>query len=229
MPFGLTNTLARFQRALHLIITIYKLKTCQISMDDRHHHIFQRYRKTCASRWWYSHNARRVLSQTQPQMCRSFTNWFDCLGHIIKPYWLEIHQSHTKSLLYNKHTTNRYVLRYFLDLCNVYCRLTTDFIGTAHPLNKLLQKCASDTLELYEEQLTSFNTFIKNCSSHVISLPRTNFHCSVDTDDSAHRIGCTMFQKHEDGTRNSIRYLSRSLNEAERSYYALEHECLGLV
>jgi hypothetical protein len=51
----------------------------------------------------------------------------------------------------------------------------------------------------------------------------------VSTDASNVGIGATLFQIQKDGTRRPVMYASRSLNDTEKAYAAIEKEALGTV
>lgn len=87
--------------------------------------------------------------------CFFFQQKVQYTGNMIK---LEIGRTKTESLRNAKPPTTKTQPRSFLGLSNVYWRFTRDFAEIDHPLNVLLEKGATDKLELNVEQLESFKS-----------------------------------------------------------------------
>ena len=229
MPFGLTNAPACFQRALDMILTKYKWKTCLVYIDD-----VVIYSKNVDDHIKHVDEILRTLAHAgvtlKIKKCHFFQKCVEYLGHMVKPNRLEVDQANVESLRQAKPPTTKTQLRSFLGLCNVYRRFIEKYAMIAHPLNSLLKKGTSNSFTLDEEQFKAFENLVdKVCTPPVLSLPAKNLPYSVDTDASAYGIGCALFQTHPDGTRKPIGYWSRSLNDAERNYSAAERECLAVV
>ena len=229
MPFGLTNAPASFQRALDMILTNYKWKTCLVYLDDIivfSNSIEEHIRHVdeildCLKRSGITLKIKK---------CKFFTKSVEYLGHIIRPGRLEIDHAHTASLKEALPPKNKSELRSFLGLCNVYRRFVHRFSHVSGPLNELLKKNSSDSFTLNETQLESFQNLIGTIlSPPALSLPRRDLPYSVDTDASAYGLGCSLFQTDEENQRHTIGYWSRSLVPAEKNYSAPERECLGVV
>ena len=126
MPFGLTNAPASFQRALDMILTKYKWKTCLVYLDDVI--IFS---KTVEEHIQHVDEVLSYLAKAGVTLkiakCKFFTTTVEYLGHIIRPGKLEVDQANTKSLREAKPPTTRTQLRSFLVLVNVYCRFIDKF------------------------------------------------------------------------------------------------------
>lgn len=229
MPFGLTNAPASFQRALDIILTNYKWKTCLVYLDD-----VIIYSKTPEEHIKHVDEVLTCLSSAgitlKISKCKFFTKTVEYLGHIVKPGTLEIDQANAKSLREALPPTTRTQLRSFLGLVNVYRRFIPKFSTVAGPLNALLKKDAPLNFELDEDQLKAFRTLIDAVlSPEVLALPAKDLPYSVDTDASKYGIGCTLFQTHPDNERKPIGFWSRSLNDAEKNYSTPERECLAVV
>ena len=229
MPFGLTNAPASFQRALDLILTKYKWKTCLIYLDD-----IIVYSKTVEEHINHVDDILRCLSAAgvtlKIKKCKFFTTTVEYLGHVIKPGQLEIDPTNTKSLREALPPTNKSELRSFLGLANVYRRFIDNFSTIAGPLNRSLKKDEPDSFELDEKQLESFQELINIIvSPPILALPKHGLQYSVDTDASGYGLGCALFQTDEDGERKPIGFWSRSLIDAEKNYSASERECLAVV
>ena len=97
MPFGLTNAPASFQRALDLILSRFKWKTCLIYLDD-----VIIYSKSMEEHIDHVDGVLRCLSAAAVTLkikkCKFFTSTVEYLGHIIKPDQLEIDRTNTQSL-----------------------------------------------------------------------------------------------------------------------------------
>ena len=229
MPFGLTNAPASFQRALDLILSRFKWKTCLIYLDD-----VIIYSKSMEEHIDHVDEVLRCLSAAgvtlKIKKCKFFTSTVEYLGHIIKPGQLEIDRTNTQSLREAEPPTNKSELRSFLGLANVYRRFIDKFAIIAEPLHELLKKNSPENFILNEEQTESFRTLIdKVISPPILALPVPGLQYSLDTDASAYGLGCTLFQTHSDGERKPIGFWSRSLDKAEKNYSASERECLGVV
>ena len=228
MPFGLTNAPATFQRALDIVLTRFKWKSCLVYIDD-----IIIFSKTVDEHIRHVDEILTTLAEANITLkiskCRFFSETVEYLGHLIKPGKLEIDSANTKSLRDAQPPTNKSQIRSFLGLCNVYRRFIKNFAVLAFPLNQLLRKNTPDSFELNEEQMKSFHKFIDIiCSPPVLALPTRNLPYILDTDASAYGLGATLFQVHDDG-KKPIGFWSRSLKDAEKSYSATERECLAVV
>jgi len=229
MPFGLTNAPACFQRALDLILTKYKWKTCLVYLDDVI--IFS---NNVDDHIKHVDEILQTLADAgitlKINKCFFFQKQVEYLGHMVNPGRLEIDKTNVESLRQAEPPKNKTQLRSFLGLCNVYRRFIDDFTGLAHPLNKLLKKGTPDTFTLDAEQRDAFNALINRvCSPPVLALPRNGLPYSIDCDASDYGIGCALFQTHPNGERKPIGFWSRSLLPAEVNYSASERECLAVV
>ena len=229
MPFGLTNAPASFQRALDMILTKFKWKTCLVYLDD-----IIIFSNTVEEHIQHVDEILDCLKRAgvtlKIKKCKFFTTTVEYLGHVIKPGRLEIDHAHTASLREALPPTNKSELRSFLGLCNVYRRFVENFSTKAGPLNELLRKNTPDKFTLNDDQLKAFKELIEVIlSPPALALPQNGLPYSVDTDASDYGIGCSLFQTTEDNERRTIGYWSRSLVPAEKNYSAPERECLAVV
>lgn len=230
MPFGLTNAPATFQRAIDIILSQYKWKTCLVYLDDII--VYSRNMEDHFS------DVEAILKQLDDagislkiKKCEWFTKQVKYLGHRIKPGTLEIEEAQTAAIREAKPPRTQTQLRAFLGLCNVYRRFVPRYSHVAAPLNALLKKGEPSQLkEFGEAEMDAFRTLKQMLTSApVLRLPKPDLPFSVDTDSSDYQVGCALFQTYEDGKRYPIGYWSRSLHQAEKNYSVSEKECLAVV
>lgn len=90
---------------------------------------------------------------------------------MVKTHCLEMDKNNVESLGNAKPPKNKIQLISLLGLWNVYWWFIDDFIGIAHPLNKIIKKGTPDDFELDEEQKQAFNNVIdKVCWPPVFSI-----------------------------------------------------------
>jgi RNase H-like domain found in reverse transcriptase len=66
-------------------------------------------------------------------------------------------------------------------------------------------------------------------SPPILALPRAEGPMWLDTDASEGQIGCCLLKLQPDGKPLPLGYWSRTLNSAEKNYFATEKECLAIV
>ena len=230
MPFELMNAPATFQRALDIVLSPFKWRTCLIYLDD-----VIIYSKNFEDHFRHVESILDALFKANVTLkikkCVLFADTVNYLGHVIKPGQLAIDRTHTTALREAKHPRTQTELRSFLGLCNVYRRFVHDYTKIASPLNELLKKGTSVTLpEFNDEQAQAFRTLIDAVTNPpVLALPQPDLPYTVDTDASDYQVGATLFQTHQDGERKPIGYWSRTLKPAEKNYSTPEKECLAVV
>ena len=97
MPFGLRNAPATFQRAIDIILSGLKCKTCLVYLDDIIVY--------STSREAHLQHLDEVLSTLEKSglslklsKCHFFKKTVDYLGHVIHPGRLEVAQKNTQAL-----------------------------------------------------------------------------------------------------------------------------------
>ena len=230
MPFGLRNAPATFQRAIDIILSGLKWRTCLVYLDDII--IYS------TSREDHFHHVDEVLTTLRDaglslklKKCHFFKEAVDYLGHVIRPGRLEVAEKNTAALKEAKLPRNQTELKSFLGLCNVYRRFVARFAAIAAPLTALLRKETPFNLPPFtEDQKRAFDTLRERLlSPPILALPRAEGHYFLDTDASATQLGCCLRQTQPDGATLPLGFWSRSLNPAERNYSTTEKECLAIV
>eukprot|EP00171_Calliarthron_tuberculosum_P022053 IDg22053t1 len=194
MPFGLMNAPASFQRALDVILSRYKRKTCIVYLDDVI--IFS------ASVAEHIEHVDMVLNALKAagislkiDKSELFTQKVKYLGHIVRPATIEVDQAATKSLREAKIPRTLTQLRSFLGFVNVYRRFISRSTKTAQPLYELLKDTSSKELpELSPEQESAFHILIEAVlDPKILAIPRPGLNYSFDTDASDNQGGCALF------------------------------------
>lgn len=232
-PFGLTNAPATFQRALDIVLSCYTWRTCLFYIDD----------VIIFSRNVVDHtmNVDEVLHALRSagitlnlNKCEFFSHSATHLGHVVRPGELAVAEASTRSMRRAAHPTTLTERLSFLGLANVYRRFVWNFAGIDASLYDLMKAARQDnkaTLPpLSEEQSKAYDDLRKAvCSPPVLTLPRSGFDLSLDTDACIHLVGCALFQDQPNGSRIFIGYWSRTLTKAEYNYSMTEKKCLALV
>ena len=161
--------------------------------------------------------------------CSFFQSKVAYLGHIVSAAGFEVDQSKTAALRRCRAPTNRWELRSFLGLANVYRRFVPDFAKKARPLTLLLKKDGPELFELDEEQTNAF-CVLKDllCTAPVLALPKKGGRYVLDTDASGGQVGCVL-QQEQEGELRPLGYWSKTLNAAEENYSTTEKEALAVV
>ena len=118
-------------------------------------------------------------------------------------------------------------VRSFLGLANQFARFSKDLANATEAMRALLRKDTPWHWGTNQEE--SFQR-VKQIFSNTPVLARYNVDSEtiITTDASNQGIGATLSQIQPDGTRRLVAAASRSLNETEQRYAAIEKESLGV-
>ena len=199
MPFGLRNAPATFQRALDIILTGVRWKTCLVYLDDVI--IFS---KSMEEHVQHVDDVLELLGNAgislKLKKCEFFQHKVKYLGHVLLPGKLAISTDATSSIhdaLFPEDITQ---LRSFLGACNVYGRFIHGFAKVAYPLHQMLGKNSDvDWGHPTEPQRNAINN-IKEAlvTPPVLALPRLDRPFMIDTDASAYQVGAVLLQQQDD-------------------------------
>lgn len=160
-------------------------------------------------------NAGVTLKQKK---CWIFTETIDYLGYVIRPRHPEI-ASHTTSAISGLQApTNLTEFRSFLGLCDAFRQFIPNFARIAAPLNAKRRRDQPKRFgPLNDEKLKPMN-LLKDAliSLHILNLPNSTGHMTLDSDACHFQVGCVLLQVKEDNTTRRIGYQSRSLTATKR-------------
>ena len=177
MPFGLRNAPAIFQRALDIILSGVRWKTCLVYIEDVV--IFSKTEKE------HFAQVRHVLTLLEEagvklklKKCFFFHQRVEYLGHVITPGRLSVANDAKATCAVREATFPESImqLRSFLGACNVYRRFVKDYSKIASPLSDMLRtNPGNDWHNPTEEQLRSFEEFKARLSAPpILALPKAN-------------------------------------------------------
>jgi RNase H-like domain found in reverse transcriptase/Reverse transcriptase (RNA-dependent DNA polymerase)/Integrase zinc binding domain/Chromo (CHRromatin Organisation MOdifier) domain/Integrase core domain len=230
LPFGLRNAPATFQRAIDIILSGIRWKTCLVYLDDVI--VFSSNRDDHLA---HVNEALTLLGNAglslKLKKCHFFADTVDYLGHVIRPGRLGVAEKNTEALKTARLPKTQTELRSFLGLCNVYRRFVPHFSSIASPLNALLSKGTPPTLGPLSPAAIAAFTALRDrlLSPPILALPRAVGKFCLDTDASNGQLGCCLSQQQPCGKYLPLGYWSRTLNTAEHNYSTTEKECLAIV
>jgi len=230
MPFGLTNAPATFQRALDIILSGVKWKSCLIYLDS-----FIVYSKTAEEQDGHFDRVLRLLRDAGVTLrlpkCRFFRRTVGYLGHEIKPGRLGVMDAHTRALQAAHFPTSSTQVPSFSGMCNVLRRFVPSFSGMTAPLTDLMGSTApvlappAPTL-----QQQAFDRLKKaGTTSPILALPRRGRKYDLDVDVCWTQVGAALLHEQNDGKLQPVVYISRRLATNGLPYKVTEKECLGVV
>ena len=230
LPYGLLNAPASLQRALDIILSCSRWKTCLVYLDD----------VVVFSRTVDEHirHLREVLLQLEkagvslkPSKCHLLQQDVQYLAHVVRPAQLLVNQKNIKSLQQALPPRSQTELKSFLGMCIVYRRFIEDSAHIAKPLPKLTTKNIPHVLlPLDAVQLAAF-AYLKErlTSTPILALPLREGLCILDTDACAVQVGCTLLQQQPDKSILPVGHYSRGIIPAERNYSTTDRECLAVA
>ena len=203
MPFGLRNAPATFQRALDIILSGVRWKTCLVYIDD-----VVIFSKTQEEHFEHVNHVLSLLKEAGVKLklkkCFFFHKRVEYLGHVITPGRLSVANNAKATCAVREATFPQSItqLRSFLGACNVYRRFVKDYSKIATPLSDMLRKDASnDWHEPTEGQSRAFEELKARLTSPpILALPKPDRPFMIDTDASAYAIGAVLLQQQDEVT-----------------------------
>lgn len=230
LPFGLTNAPATFQRAIDIILSGLRWRTCLVYLDDI----------IVSSAIMEDHirHLRDVLSllfnagvTLKPEKCHLFETKVDYLGHVLSPGELRVNKKNIRALRDASQPKIETALKSFLGMCNVYRRFVRNYALIARPLTKLTSKKLPAQLPVFDEKKAGAFEELKRrlTTTPVLALPKRDGQFVLETEACGTQVRCALLQQQPDGHFLPVGYYSRVLTPAEKNYSTTERECLAVV
>lgn len=163
----------------------------------------------------------------KPEKCQFLQKSVKFLGYQISGKGLEIDETRIRCIkLYPKPSNVQEVQR-FCGFVNFYRKWVYDFAKTARPLYNLCKKDIkfdwnNNCQDAFEKLKTALIT------PPVLAFPRFDLDFILSTDAS--KVSCSGILANRDGRdERPIQYFSRSLNDAQTRYSAIELELLAII
>lgn len=223
MPFGLRNAPASFQRMMNEVLHDYINNICVVYLDDILVFSTSLQEHILSLRKIFQRLSEYNL-KVQVDKCNFFKRESEYLGHIITPDG--IRPNPLKINVIQKIALPKTIkeIRSFLGLTGFYRKFIKDYSRIALPMISYLKK--GSTLNINDQNyIDSFNKLKKIlCSTPVLAYPDFDRIFVLTTDASNRALGAVLSQN-----GHPIAFSSRTLNEHECNYSAIEKELLAIV
>lgn len=228
MPFGLKNAPSTFQRVMDNILRGIQNEKCLVYLDDiiifstslqehinRLREVFDRLRKS---------NFKIQLDKSE--FLRKEVAY---LGHIVTPNGVKPNPGKIYSIQnYPMPKTTKQIKR-FLGLLGYYREFIKDFASLTKPLTKCLKKNAVVNVE--DPEYVNCFDLCKNILTNDPILQYPDFERSFNlTTDARNFAICAVLSQGKVGVDDlPVAFASRTLNDSECNYSAIEKELLAIV
>ena len=227
MPFGLSGAPASFDRAIKLVMSGLNYSCCLCYFDDiivPSNGIEQHCERleTVLSRL-QQHNLKVKASK-----CTFGAPKVSYLGHTVSTAGVHTDMDKVKAVMKLSPPSNVEQVRSFLGLAGYYRKFIPNFATVALPLTMLTKK--SIPFSWGQAQIEAFATLKQAlCSAPVLAYPQLDRPFKLQTDASDYGIGAVLAQVDSQGQERVISYASRTLDNREKNYSAMEKEALAVV
>ncbi|KAI5327367.1 hypothetical protein L3X38_026763 [Prunus dulcis] len=228
MPFGLRNAGATYQRAMNSIFHDMIGYSLEVYIDDvvikspeEGDHISS-LRKAFL-------RMRQHKLKMNPKKCVFGVQAGNFLGFLVHHRGIEVDKNKAKSIMEALPPRNKKELQSLLGKINFLRRFISNSAGKIQPFSSLLRVKQEQTFKWEEQHQRAFQE-IKDYLSNppVLSPPKRGRPLKLYVSASEVSIGSLLVQDNKEGKEQAVYYLSRTLTEVERRYFAIERLCLAL-
>ncbi|CAL2228343.1 unnamed protein product [Prunus armeniaca] len=228
MPFGLRNAGATYQRAMNSVFHDMIRHSLEVYIDD----------VVIKSPEEGNHipNLRRAFLRMRPhklkmnpKKCVFGVQAGNFLGFLVHQRGIEIDKNKVKSIIEALPPRNKKELQSLLGKINFLRRFISNSTGKIQPFTSLLRLKQEQTFKWEEHHQQAFEE-IKHYLSNppILSPPKRGRPLKLYVSASEVSIGSLLVQDNKEGKEQAVYYLSRTLTEVERKYFAIERLCLAL-
>jgi len=227
LPFGLVNSVAEFQKILDRVLGPEILQFVAIYVDDIHimsksfkEHLY--HLETIFNKF-AEHNV--TINYKKSSFLRKSVIF---LGHVISAEGMTMDPEKIKTIQNFQPPKNKKQVQSFLGFINFYRKYIRDLSLHTEILNELTRK--KSTWDWGERQQRAFEEIKqKFLEDIIIQYPDFNNKFFISTDASRTHLGAELFQINQEGQHQTLSFISRTLNTAERNYGTTELELLAIV
>ena len=227
MPFGAANTPAVFQRAMQAVLGPLLGECVLVFLDDIV--IFSRTPEDHQS------DVRAVLQAlrhhgltVKESKCTFSEPRIKLLGYVVSGEGISPDPDKTSALRDMPAPTNVHEVRCFLGMAGYYRQLIPMFSHHAAPLVHLTRK-HSRFLWAPECQIAFNHLRDVLTSPSIMAHPRIEDPYKLYTDASLYAVGAILTQTDHDGIERPIQYVSKTLNQTQQKWSAIEQEAFAVV
>jgi len=226
MPFGLTNAPASFQRWMNEILSEYLDIFCVAYLDD-----ILIFSPNLEDHWRHVRIILRQVEETRLTLkaskCEFHTTETECLGYVISPKGLQMHEEMIRTIKEWKEPMNVKGIQSFLGFANFYRRFIRDYSKITTPLSSLTRK--EKEWEWGDKQQEALNTLMAMITEPILQHFDPERAVTIKTDASDYAIGTICSQPNNNGILHPVPYYSRKLKDPERNYDIHDKELLAIV
>ncbi|CAI6372039.1 unnamed protein product [Macrosiphum euphorbiae] len=233
VPFGLNISNTAFQQALESVLSNQTEVDVDEALDDLHIYVDD---VLVSSTSFNDHLCRlRLLFKKiavsgmtlKFSKCKFFRDKTKFLGHIITPSGMSMDPSKLQAVHDFPVPRNKKDLQSFIGFCNFYRKFADHHASLIGPLINLLKKGVP--WQFTENDLSNFNSVKSAFTERFLAHPDFNSDFYLQTDASNLGLGDELFQINTSSERQTIGFVSRTLNSAEENYTVTELELLSIV
>ena len=233
MPFGLTNTLATFQRLMNKLFSGKQWDSVFVYLDD--------ILIVSASFEDHLREVERVLDKLReaglclkPSKCLFARKEVEYLGFTISADGVRPNEAKVKAITEFPQPTDSTSVKRFLGMLNFYRRHVQNLAAIARPLTALTRKdqATGSTVSFkWTPECEKAFTELKHklTTAPVLQPPDLSKPFFVWTDASIVGFGAVLEQLDEENQRHPIAFASRQTNTAEKKYAPTELEVAALI
>ncbi|KAL0445388.1 UNVERIFIED_CONTAM: hypothetical protein Slati_2261500 [Sesamum latifolium] len=227
MPFGLKNAGATYQRAMQRIFDDMLHKNVECYVDDlvvkskkREDHLYE-LRKVFE-------RLRRYQLKMYPSKCAFGVTSGIFLGFIVRQRGVEIEQAKIDAILRMSEPRNIHELKSLQGKLAYLWRFISNLAGRCQPFSRLMKKDVPfEWDEACDKAFKSIKSYLMKPPVLVAPIHGCPLILYVAVQERS--VGILLAQKNDEGKKNALYYLSRTMTPNELKYSPIEKLCLALI
>lgn len=226
IPFGINISQAALLRAMELVLADIQENFLQIYIDDLllFSDSFQEHIKHLRHLFTNLQNSNMTIKLSKSLFCRQEVPY---LGYVITTSGIKPDENKILSIKNFPTPRNRKELKGFLGLTNFYNKFFERYGDLTKPLLKLTSKLNKFIWTETEEN--AFKRVKELFKETLLYHPDINKPFYLQTDCSKISIGGHLYQLDNNGSKNPIMFMSKTLRPYEINYTTTEQECLAII